>query len=212
MLLKIICFPLCTSPLLVQALQSRSCLSYIDLWLSLSLMLRPTVSRPDCLGIKHPSVAYDQNFITVRQLWVCRCGARSLTRGWVCLLQWLLALASAVILRSESCRGHNHILLSQIQDFPFHCFQRLARLQWRYLTPPPCGIQTSGSESKLCYNWWSVSQSVLEETINLGLKTGSVIWLLSVCTIYILHTIKSMYNIYKASVSPGSVQQIMPYP
>jgi hypothetical protein len=37
-----------------------------------------------------------------------------------------------------------------------------------------------------------------------------VISLLSVCTIYRLHTIKCIYNIYKASVSSGSVQQIMP--
>jgi hypothetical protein len=36
--------------------------------LSLSLILRPTVSQPFCLGIKHPSGAYDQVFITVRQL------------------------------------------------------------------------------------------------------------------------------------------------
>jgi hypothetical protein len=33
--------------------------------LSLSLMLRPTVSQSTCLGIKHPSGAYDRIFITV---------------------------------------------------------------------------------------------------------------------------------------------------
>jgi hypothetical protein len=35
------------------------------LTLSLSLMLRPMVSWPVCVGIKHPSGAYDQIFITV---------------------------------------------------------------------------------------------------------------------------------------------------
>jgi hypothetical protein len=43
-------------------------------------ILWSTVSRPICLGIKHPSGAYDQIFITVRQLRVCWCGALSLTR------------------------------------------------------------------------------------------------------------------------------------
>jgi hypothetical protein len=42
----------------------------------------------------------------------------SLTRGWVCHLQLLLALASAVIHGSESRETHNHILLSQIRDSP----------------------------------------------------------------------------------------------
>jgi hypothetical protein len=42
----------------------------------------------------------------------------SLMRGWVCRLQLLLVLASAVILRSESHGTHDHILLSQIQDSP----------------------------------------------------------------------------------------------
>jgi hypothetical protein len=99
--------------------------------LSLSLMLRPTVSRPVYLGIKHPSGAYDQIFITLRQLRSCSCGALSLTRGRVCRLQLLLALTSAVILGSGSCGTRDHILLSQIPDFPFGRLLRLAGLRWR---------------------------------------------------------------------------------
>jgi hypothetical protein len=90
---------------------------WINLSLSVSLMLRPMVSRPVCAGIKHTSEAYEQIFITVRQLRVCWCDELSLTRGRVCRLQLLLILASAVILLSESRETRVHILRSQIRDF-----------------------------------------------------------------------------------------------
>jgi hypothetical protein len=94
--------------------------------LSLNLMLRPTVSRPVCLWIKHPSGAYDQVLIIVWQLRVCFCGALSLTSGRVCRSHLLLDLASAVNLGSEFLGPRDHLLLSQIRDFPSRCLLRLA--------------------------------------------------------------------------------------
>jgi hypothetical protein len=68
-----------------------------------------SVSKSWC---RAPSRAHDQIFIAPRLLGSCFCGAPSLTRGWVCLLYMLLALASAGFLGSESLGTRDHILLS----------------------------------------------------------------------------------------------------
>jgi hypothetical protein len=61
-----------------------------------------SISKSSCWA---PSGDHDQIFITVWQLRSCFCGAPSLTRGRLCLLYMLLALASALFLGSLTLAG-----------------------------------------------------------------------------------------------------------
>jgi hypothetical protein len=78
-----------------------------------------------------------RSLLHVWRLRSCSYGAPSLTRGRVCPLYMLLALASAVFLGSETLGTWDHILLSHIWDFTFRRLLRLAGSRWRYSIPPP---------------------------------------------------------------------------
>jgi hypothetical protein len=67
-----------------------------------------SVSKSWC---RAPPGAHDQIFITVWHLRSCFCEAPSLTRGRVCLLYMLLAIASAVFLGSKSLSNQSLNLL-----------------------------------------------------------------------------------------------------
>jgi hypothetical protein len=73
---------------------------YILGLLKVKVTLRLTISQ-SVSWCRAPSGAHDQIFIAVWQLRSCFCGAPSLTRGRVCLLFMLLALASTVFLGSS---------------------------------------------------------------------------------------------------------------
>jgi hypothetical protein len=115
---------------------SPECWQLTNSWKSKSHCDWRSVSKSWC---RAPSGAHDEVFITFSQLRSCFCGAPSLTRGRICLLYILLALASAILLGSDSLGTRDHILLSQIWDFPFRRLLRLAGSRWRYSTSPPHG-------------------------------------------------------------------------
>jgi hypothetical protein len=101
------------------------------------------------------------NFIF--QLNTCSCSPyviSSLTRAFVCHLQLLPVLVSAVIIRSRRLRQPGgpspRIYIPHEQGgpviptgtgFPFPRLLRLAELRWRYSTPPPNGNHDNISES-----------------------------------------------------------------
>jgi hypothetical protein len=110
-----ICFPSCS----IVMSSDMPCRPIVEV--EVEVNLRPTVSRPVCLGVRRPSGTRDQFFfllrISFRQLRVCHFVAPSLTRGRVCnlLVKLLLGLARAVTLGSNSRRTHDHILLSHLR-------------------------------------------------------------------------------------------------
>jgi hypothetical protein len=68
---------------------------------------------------------------SVRQLCVCWFGALSLTRDRVCRLQFLLSLASAVILGSESLGTRDNILLSNLLRLNYVSFISSGRPEYK---------------------------------------------------------------------------------
>jgi hypothetical protein len=72
------------------------------------------------------------------QLWVCWCGALSLTRGRVYRLQLLLVLASAVTLVRVPWNSRLYFTVSNPR-IQFRRLLRLEGLRWRYSTPSPHG-------------------------------------------------------------------------
>jgi hypothetical protein len=108
------------------------------------------LTSPTCGG-RSVGIVRLRTKTTRSSFFFCSCGCvdlgHSLMRGRVCCLQLLLALASAVILGSEYRGIRDHMLVSQIGDFPFRRLLRLAGSRWRYSTTPP-QLQKSKSKSK----------------------------------------------------------------
>jgi hypothetical protein len=90
----------------------------------------------------------------------------SLTRGWVCCFQLLLVLASAFILRSESSRTDDHILLFRIRDFPN------LEARFLYLYPPEIGWPTYTPDIEFPFRRFlsQIHIATDRQSINLGVE------------------------------------------
>jgi hypothetical protein len=106
-------------------------------FLSLSLMLRGTISGPVCLGIKHPSGAYDQ-ILFPYGIWNTSDSYVLDSVGcplWLgdgsvfCMCRWSFPAQS---FSGPSPLGLATVFYCLIWDFPFRRLLRLAGSRWRY--------------------------------------------------------------------------------
>jgi hypothetical protein len=122
-----------TRSLSVRAKYSRLCSISGSSKVKVKVTLRLTVSQSVSLCVEPHQGLMTRYLLLFDSYGLVFCGALSLTRGRVCLLYMLLTLASIVFLGGT----RDHILLSQMWDFPFRRHLRLAGSRWRYSNPPP---------------------------------------------------------------------------
>jgi hypothetical protein len=142
--------------------------------------------------------------------------------SWVCRLQLLLVLASAVILRSESRATHDHIftvsdsrlpqpggsgpriyipqeqggpVITPGTGFPFRRLLQLAGLRWRYSALPPGGVVWGPSPIYLTWSFIKFRPFLQATTRCTVMKSGSRV-VFEGCVYWLVSTMICLYKIF----------------